>query len=254
MAKPFVETEYKHLKTGVLSGVIMTFVTLPFDRAIYFSSKNNIGVFNKNNYINPFNGLVQSIGGKILNYGFYFCMYEDLKLHNNMLISSFLTGAVSAIFNHPLSLMKSATWNESSKSLYVMGSTMIKKHSVAVLYRGIKYSILRDSLFSVLFFCLNDKYNQDKNLLKSSLIGTLACSITSPINYYRNAMFFNFNDKPTFITITSNLKQECNSINGLFNKIKYISFNKFVVGFSPIKVGTTISFSRLIYDYIYLHI
>jgi len=125
---------------------------------------------------------------------------------------------------------------------------MYIKYGILSFFRGIHYTFIRDALFSTIFFKLSEKYNKKKSLFNDTIYASLATIISSPINYYRSAMYFNFNDNPTFYHITEELLNDIKKNKD--KKIYYLLHNKFNIGFGTLRVGIGIAVSKKIYEII----
>lgn len=138
-------------------------------------------------------------------------------------------------------------WNNNTKTgIITHAKNIYDNHGSGTFFRGIHHTFLRDSLFSLVFFLLSEKYNKQKSLLNDCLFASCATIISSPVNYYRSRMYFDFNHCPKFAYITNELIEEIKKTKG--NKIYYLLHNKFNVGFGTLRVGMGIALSKKIYE------
>lgn len=227
-----MEQTYKELLAGLLTGISNTIIFNPYDKALYMQVKNNTTFFNKNNWIQPYTGISQSLIHRTISYGLYFPIYDFYKRNTTftnykIILDSVLTGCTTSILINPINIIKYNKWNNIST-----------KYNLFILTKGIKYTILRDSIFTLNYNYLNQKYNKNKNILLDIILGCISTLCVSPINYCRNIVFSS-QQKIYLKNIINNIRYE---------KISDIIFNKFNIGYGTIRIGLGISISKFMYE------
>jgi hypothetical protein len=240
----------KKFTCGFATGCISTILFNPMDRVLYLMVKDKKSFFDISVWKNPYLGVSQALYSRIIGYGLYFPFFEFYKNKTKSTFQSgILTGLTTTIFNHPMNVIKMYNWNNNDKkSIRILANKIYVKYGILSFFRGIHYTFIRDAIFSTIFFKLSEKYNKQKSLLNDTIYASIATIISSPINYYRSAMYFNFNDNPKFIHITRELIDEIDKIKN--GKIYYLAHNKLNIGFGTIRVGVGIAVSRYIYEFI----
>ena len=109
---------YYSFLCGLLAGVAQAAMFNPYDRALYLSIKEKRAFLLYTNWSSPYNGFLQSIGGRAISGGLYFPV-EHMFLHalldcDNKAMRNFIAGtsagAVNAILLNPLTAVKYKTW------------------------------------------------------------------------------------------------------------------------------------------------
>jgi hypothetical protein len=242
---------FKKFTDGFITGCISTVLFNPMDRALYLMVKDRKSFFDITVWKHPYLGVTQALYSRIIGYGLYFPFFEFYKNKTESTFKSgILTGLTTTIFNHPMNVIKMYNWNNQNpkNSIITLANKIYIKYGMLSFFRGIHYTFTRDALFSTIFFKLSEKYNKKKSLFNDTIYASLATVLSSPINYYRSAMYFNFNDNPTFYNITEELLNDIKKNKD--KKIYYLLHNKFNIGFGTLRVGVGIAVSKKIYEII----
>jgi len=227
-----MDQPYKNIFAGIITGITNTIIFNPYDKALYLQVKNNTKFFDKKNWINPYSGISQSLIHRTISYGLYFPIYDFYKKNttftNYKIISdSILTGCTTSILINPINVIKYNKWNN-----------IEIKYNLIYLTKGIKYTILRDVIFTLNYNCLNQKYNKNKNIIVDIILGCISTLCVSPINYCRNIVFSS-PQKVYFKNIINNIR---------YDNLTNIILNKFNIGYGTIRVGLGMSISKLLYE------
>lgn len=239
----------KKFTYGITTGCISTVLFNPIDRVLYLMVKNKKSFFDINVWKNPYLGVSQALYSRVIGYGLYFPFFEFYKSKTKSTFQSgILTGLTTTIFNHPMNVIKMYNWNNNDNkiSIRLLANKIYIKYGILSFFRGMHYTFIRDALFSTIFFKLSEKYNKQKSLLNDTIYASIATIISSPINYCRSAMYFNFNDNPKFKHIAQELIDDVKKIKN--RKIYYLLHNKLNIGFGTMRVGIGIAVSKYIYD------
>lgn len=247
---------YRSIVNGIITGCASTIIFNPIDRALYLMVKDGIPIYSKQAWKSPYSGVHQALYSRIVGYGLYFPIYDlyEKKSQTHMqAYASVLTGITTTLFNHPINVIKMNNWNNSitSTSLVSLARNLKQKYGLSIFLFGIQYTLLRDISFSFVFFKLsNDKYFSNNRVANDFISSLVATIIASPINYYRNALFFSFQEKKTFKTLTKELVADIRTNQTFISKVYYIVHNKLNVGFGTLRVGAGMAFAKYIYEYL----
>lgn len=239
------------LMSGVSTGIISTFIFNPFDKALYLMVRDNKSIFNKEIWKNPYHGVTQALLSRTLGYGVYFSIYdicrENLSMKN--VLAGSVTGASMALVCNPINVVKMYNWNSNtSKGLIKMALEMKKKYGMQKFSYGLKYTISRDLIYSNIFYILNDGYNKEKSFVKTMGIGCCATALSSPLNYCRNRLYYDFSKYISMKEIIQELHSDMYT-KTISNKISYLINNKFCIGWGTLRVGFGMAVSKKIYDF-----
>ena len=144
--------------SGIATGSLNSVLFNPYDKALYNMMKNQTKFFNVNNWKNPYYGVRQALGHRIISYGLYF-PFVDLyntylpkmnnTRHKSILVSS-LTGTTTAILLNPINVIKTQNWNQNtSHGLFRLGKQIYVKHGASAFMRSIKYSFTKKILINI---------------------------------------------------------------------------------------------------------
>lgn len=246
------------LFNGIITGCISTVLFNPVDRALYLTVKNNTPIYHKSCWKNPYSGMHQALYSRIIGYGLYYPINDLFKniYPNNLFASSLCTGFTTTLLNHPINIIKMSNWNNNliSSGLFSLGCQLKNKYGLPIFIKGLQYTLARDVIFSCLFFnFLKTKQFSENNFVNGTTGAMIAAIITSPINYYRNATFFDLSQTKNFTIITKELYLEIHGKqqnSSSLKKIYHLFHNKFNVGYGTLRVSIGMSFSKLLYDYL----
>jgi hypothetical protein len=253
---------------GIGTGLIQTFIFNPVDRALYLHIKDNTSFLAKSNWINPYHGVFNALGNRVIQYGFYYNIvdyYSDaIKAHHwlpeqfHSIGAGVATGITTAVLLNPVSCVKYHAWGTDHKLSYV-ARDMYKTSGVISFTRGLGTTAIRDSAFSSMY--LLGKRSVESNCTDPTLrffgnifISCVATVITSPINYIRNIKYASgyVRSNPSYDHIMTLLLKDqvpYSSNSGALPVIKYY-FRKFAIGWGTLRVGVGIACGQSVYDYL----
>jgi len=246
----------KKIATGLITGIASTIVFNPMDKALYQMTKDQTSIFNPNIWKNPYQGVSQALFGRIMGYGFFFTV-NDVYNQNfgfGQITSSVLTGMTIPIFTNPLNVIKMNNWNhivsktEKCPKLLDLAIEIKKKYGYGEFYKGMIYTVSRDVLFSSAFYYLSNNYNKKKSFLNDALFGSVATIIVSPVNYFRNRLYFDFDKKITLKYMVKETMAETKQKQTVAKQISFLLFSKFNIGYGSLRVGLGMAMSKKLYD------
>lgn len=253
------KNQSKNFFAGIFAGATNSILFNPYDKALYNMMKRGTHFYDRSNWKNPYHGVTQALGHRIISYGLYFPLtdlYKDnLSFIKNesykSLTTSTLTGTTTAILLNPINVVKTHNWNQdTSIGLFKLGKQIYTNHGTLAFTRSLYYTILRDITFGTIYSQCNMKYNPNKRIAEDILFAGLATSLSSPINYIRHQILFAPLDQkaPTFTLIKNDLIKEVNEQKN--NKAKYIITKKFCIGWGTLRVALGMGVSRQCYEFI----
>ena len=153
------------LACGLGAGVVQAGLLNPFDRALYLSVKEKRPFLHRENFTRPYQGFLQSVGGRAVSGGLFFplesifqSIYDrpDSGGHGdggNAALTNFLVGSaagsVNAIILNPLSAIKYRMWGKEEKERGMMQEArhMWRRGGATPFFHGFIPTILRDVVF-----------------------------------------------------------------------------------------------------------
>lgn len=189
---------------GISTGLIQTFLFNPIDRALYLHIKDNTNFLAKTNWVNPYHGVFNALGNRVIQYGFYYNIvdwylqllkreYPKLGSAPSRIITGVATGVTTAVLLNPISCVKYHAWG-TDLDLRVVARDMYKEAGMRSFARGLGTTAMRDSVFSVLYLLgkrYSDALSTDNKMrfVTNSLVSCVATIATAPINYVRNMKY-----------------------------------------------------------------
>jgi hypothetical protein len=249
---------------GTLTGLIQTFIFNPIDRALYLHIKDHTNFLARSNWINPYHGVFNALGNRVIQYGFYYNIvdfYLEIAMDVDFLGSTskrvaagIATGMTTAVLLNPVSCVKYHSWGTEHKLSYV-ARDMFRRAGLHSFTRGLGSTAVRDSSFSTIYLTCK-RYidaafdDQGRRFLGNLIVSCFATIITSPINYVRNMKYAAGYEQsnPSFMSIFSKLVQDQRaSHKGFINSTRYY-FNRFAIGWGTVRVGLGVATGQHIYD------
>lgn len=247
----------KRLYVGLINGVIQTTLFNPIDRTLYLMVKHKRSFFNSKNWKNPYQGLENALLQRTISYGLYFPFYDYFnKLFNNdIMMSGLAVGITTAFLTNPISSVKYHHWGKKDNELLKYAISMYRDKGMKPFLKGIMPLAMRDSIFSIFYATLSNKFRPKvKGTTKDFIVDT-GCAMASttfsaPFNYFRNRMFMDGHHKHhTAKEIITEFINHLKDEKSLVRKILFVQ-NRFVIGFGTLRVGLGMALSRKTYDFL----
>jgi hypothetical protein len=211
----------KLLYCGFLSGLLQAGIFNPWDRALYLSVMNNRPFLNHLNFVNPWNGVFQTIFQRGISAGLYFpleeifsqYLSEAFKDKSNtqpflVLGAGFLAGAGNGLVMNPISSIKYHYWGVSEvyvknggikENFSSVAVDMMRRGGIRTFFVGVWATIARDVVFGSSFAYFrhelpkaftapssSSKEEATKSFSTDLAAGLIATFLSSPLNYVRN--------------------------------------------------------------------
>jgi hypothetical protein len=213
---------------GLLAGAAQAGVFNPWDRALYLSVKNQSRFLSYENFERPYQGFLQSIGGRALSAGLYFPLeqtfmqlvpkgegVQHVAIYN--FVAGTAAGAANALILNPLSAIKYKTWGrEVNQGMFFEAAGMLRKGGVRPFFNGMAPTVLRDVVFGGFYtflrleaqpaFGLAPEHQWMANV-GAAAVATVA---SGPFNLARNVQYATHSEQraPTIAQVLANLVQE----------------------------------------------
>jgi hypothetical protein len=249
---------FKTYSDGILTGLLSTFLFNPVDRALFLMVRDKKPIWDRSLWRKPYSGVSKALYGRIVGYGIFFSLYEKYtnfyqkRTIHPLLLASLSTGLTSVALTHNFNVIKMYQWSH-QKTGGVIKTTrvMAKEYGYGVFLRGFPQTCLRDSIFCVTLFSLSKLWNPEKNFIKNIAIASFATALSSPVNYLRNRLFFDFNEYPIPLTkIWQELAEGVGSQQRFMQKFSYIMHDRLNIGWGTLRVGLGIAVAQKIYDHL----
>lgn len=228
-----------YLIAGLGAGLVHAILYNPYDRALYLSIKNSTSFLNKSNWIQPFQGLNQSIFHRTLGSGLYFSVQSAIgKFTNNSLYIGLIGGIINALTLNPIAVIKYNCWGnykltfgQSTKNLYSNGG-------FKVFSKGMSSTMIRDIIFCSVYEKMRNK--KSKNIfdeLHNLSVGIAATVFASPFNYVRNIKY----STPPNVKCKNDIKILCELISNR-------NFRDLRLGWGTFRCGLGMVTGQLLYN------
>lgn len=241
---------------GTVTGVVSTYVFNPFDRALYLAMRDRTRFLDPRNWARPYQGVTTALYSRTLGYGIYFSLYDSLRQNMGLstLKASVVTGCVIPLANHPINVVKMYNWNrDTSEGLVPLAKEMHRKYGPRIFALGLQYTMVRDVAFTTLFYGLTERFNRKKSFTRDVVLASTATALSSPLNYFRNSLYFSFNQHGrtghvTFGEIFRDLQRDVMGRGTTGDKVRYLFQDRFCVGWGTLRVGVGMALSKKIYE------
>ena len=190
--------------SGLFTGLIQSVVFNPVDKALYLHVINHTKLFNRANWIHPYQGISNSLINRCISYGYYYTFidifnkFSEENVSNKKIrpfVTGALTGITTAVLINPLNTVKYYSWNDQNRKLSRVAWNMYKEQGVRSFYRGLLSTIKRDVSFTTTYTITHPiikNYFGETNYLSFLIeIGVVTCGtiISAPFNYVRNQKY-----------------------------------------------------------------
>jgi len=200
-----------HAKTmflaGLMSGVTTSVLLNPWDRALYLSFKEKRPFLRRENFHNPFCGVMGATVSKIVSQGMYFPLFDlfhgQYYTEDRPGLSKFLAGnsagVINALLTSPISAIKYRMWGRPCQegSAYLSTAQMMwHQGGIHPFLRGMYSTVVRDTVWGGTYAALLHLFQTDDakfSLLlsfgTSTVAAMVATVVSAPFNYARNRCF-----------------------------------------------------------------
>lgn len=261
------------LSAGFVSGMTVTGLLNPYDRALFLSVRAKRPFLSASNWTTPFHGVYQTLVSKTLSTGMYFPLEEfgrsaahQLGLEDGRAASSILAGnfagAVNALVLSPLAAVKYMSWGERKGSVVAAATATYERGGLPAFFVGFHATVCRDMTFGAFFALLRSKvrrvlyHSADCEtplgcFVADAIASGCAAIASSPFNYARQRQFaYHANDHimvpSIFESLTYFMKQLAKR-DTLFRRLKYAQ-TRLMIGWGTLRVAAGMGLSALIYD------
>lgn len=268
----------KALACGLGAGVVQAGLLNPFDRALYLSVKERRAFLHAENFTRPYQGFLQSVGGRALSGGLFFPLESIFQsIYNrsgggnirsgryrddNVALTNFLVGSaagsVNAIILNPLSAIKYRMWGkeEKERGMIQEAKYMWQRGGASPFFHGLVPTFWRDvvfgSTYTFLRFQLKDsEYTGGEQAQWASNMGAaaLATVISGPFNLARNVQFATGSTeaRPSISDVIINLFAKAAEKESMLEQLKYLQ-NRLRVGWGTFRVAAGMALGQQVYD------
>jgi len=209
---------------GLSAGILQAGLFNPFDRALYLSITNEVPFLRHENFRNPYNGFLQSVGHRALSSGLYyplenfFCCsilplsrsHRDGDEHNNTgspgiiylhpgvanFLAGTFAGAANALIVNPVTAIKYKSWGRDvNRGMLTEAMEMFRKGGLRPFRNGLISTVLRDLCFGGTYTFLRlelqflFQLRPEQQWIANMTAAALATVVSAPFNLVRNVQY-----------------------------------------------------------------
>lgn len=188
--------------SGITTGALMS----PWDKALYLAMSHHRPIFNKANWLHPFQGTGQLIFQRSFQGGIYYFFQGELndyliphlKTHfalsavsSDALVGS-IAGCMNGAVTHPLTVLRYTRWGNGSHAGFLGTAKVLRyEYGYSVFARSIGLTVTRDILFGGIYEVIRgylgrDSKNAYVHFISNAGAAGVATLFTAPFNFVRN--------------------------------------------------------------------
>ena len=258
---------------GITAGILQAGLFNPFDRALYLSITNEVPFLRAENFRNPYNGFLQSLGHRALSSGLYyplenfFCSlllssHSDpgttIQLHPAFanFLAGTLAGSTNALIVNPITAIKYKSWSrEVNQGMMKEAMEMFRKGGFRPFGNGLLPTVLRDLCFggTYTFLRLELQYllqlTPEQQWAANMASAAMATVVSAPFNLVRNVQYATRSrEKADSISkILHDFVKDAKSHKTAWQRARYIQ-NRLRIGWGTVRVAIGMAFGHLVYD------
>lgn len=271
---------------GITAGILQAGLFNPFDRALYLSITNEVPFLRAENFRNPYNGFMQSVGHRALSSGLYyplehfFCelllsSHADSGEYNNHhqqqpattsyiqlhpafanFLAGTLAGSTNALIVNPITAIKYKSWSrEVNQGMLKESMEMFRKGGLRPFGNGLVPTVLRDLCFggTYTFLRLELQYllqlTPEQQWAANMASAAMATVVSAPFNLVRNVQYATRSrEKADSISkILKDFVKEAQNHETAWQRARYIQ-NRLRIGWGTVRVAVGMAFGHFMYD------
>lgn len=258
---------------GIVAGIAQAGLFNPYDRALYLSVKHKRPFLSSVNFQSPYQGFLQSVGGRALSGGLYYplehffieCVDDNEKNNDGgtqqstatMFFAGTAAGAMNAMLLNPLSALKYKTWGRDvSRGLICEAKSMLRKGGARPFFNGLFPTLMRDVAFGGCYTYLRHAWRtpssspqQKQPYIVNVLAAAVATVASGPFNLARNVQYATRSRKvaPTTLQVLVKLVRDVSCKETVMEKFHHVQ-NRLRIGWGTARVAVGMAFGQLLYD------
>jgi len=268
---------------GITAGILQAGLFNPFDRALYLSITNEVPFLRAENFKNPYNGFMQSVGHRALSSGLYyplehfFCelllsSHSDSGDYNNQqqpatshiqlhpafanFLAGTLAGSTNALIVNPITAIKYKSWSrEVNQGMLKESMEMFRKGGLRPFGNGLVPTVLRDLCFggTYTFLRLELQYlfqlTPEQQWAANMASAAMATVVSAPFNLVRNVQYATRSrEKADSVSnILRDFVKDANKHETAWQRARYIQ-NRLRIGWGTVRVAVGMAFGHFMYD------
>lgn len=252
------------LASGVMTGILNAAIFNPLDKALYRSSIYCRPLFCHANFVNPWQGIGQSVSAKCLSDGCYFFLQSQVAffLHHEACQipmtdwqerfgTGLIAGSMRGLVINWSYAIRHYTWSHEGSTFYSSVSHMWQGGNWQPFIRGTRAMVTRDAVFGIVYEIARQGKDQDgkpAGLARNIAAGSLAAIVSSPFNFWRSMEHaLPVNEKSTgMVAILSDLKRDVLQQAKTIDKAKILK-RRLLIGPGSLRVGMGIALGQLFF-------
>lgn len=263
-SKQHINAASNKIVCGLAAGVIQAAAFNPYDRALYLSVKNRGPFLRLENFRNPYQGFLQSIGGRALSGGIYFpleAIAKDIIVGDTATVTrNFCAGTVAGLINavilNPISAIKYKTWGRDvNRGLVREAVSMYGKGGLRPFLNGLFPTIIRDMVFGGIYTVLRYEapgflgISTDYQYIVNMTSAAIATIVSGPFNLARNIQYAvkSREKRPGIAHVLQTLASEAKETPTPFTAVKHLQ-QRLRFGWGTARVAVGMAFANMVYD------
>lgn len=260
--RPMVSEKTSFL-CGLAAGVIQAGLFNPFDRALYLSVKHHRPFLTPANFVSPYQGFAQSVGGRALSGGLFYPLEHWFLARlpaQSGPWANFLAGTgagtINALILNPMTAIKYKTWSRKEPtSMLRVAIDMYRKGGIRPFFNGLWPTLCRDVVFggSYTYIRLELQYrlelSPEQRWIANVVAAALATIFSGPFNLARNVQYATKSRhiRPSIIEVFQTLANEVDRQRSLYHKFQHVQ-NRLRIGWGTARVAVGMAFGQYLYE------
>ena len=265
------------LGAGFASGMVVTALLNPYDRALFLSVRGKRPFLVCENWTTPFQGVGQTLVSRSLSTGLFFPLEElgrsqavsilglDERGAATDVAAGNFAGLVNAFLLSPFAAVKYMAWGRAGSKQQTISKAAIatwRRGGLAAFFTGFGATVARDVTFGALFSFLRRRlrlffyghkaaYEEHKTCFcADAAAASLAAVASGPFNYARNRQFAHHSKNkspPSVIASLLYFRHALHQRDTLYAKARYAQ-TRLMIGWGTLRVAAGMGLSSLCYN------
>ena len=252
------------LACGLVAGALSAGMFNPIDRALYLSVKERRAFLLADNFRRPYQGFLQTVGGRTVQGGAFFplehmckgAMSDSVSPVAANFAAGSMAGAVSAVALNPMSAIKYRTWGRDdalTRGLLSEARDMFRRGGFRPFFNGMLPTVIRDVIFGGTYTVLRRQAHEhlpsEMHWVGNMCAAGVATIISGPLNLARNMQFAAgpSETRQSIVQVLMSLKNEIAAERGPLKKLSHVQ-GRLRVGWGTARVAVGMAFGNHVYD------
>ena len=259
------EKHKNSLFSSLVCGTFQAVCFNPFDRALYLRAHHQTSIFDKKISMNPYQGFMNVAVYRILSGSLYFFLQDEIR--NNLIYCSnnfpthpifynfsvgFIAGSINGIVLNQFQIIKYQMWTHNSGNFFSVAKNMYHRGKIGIFFKGIKATILRDSIFGLSYEILRmshitKKYDANVQFLCNMCAAMAAATASSFHNYCRSRIYAVPINEPTISKMFMAMYIRARKKKSISKKMSFLN-SRLNIGLGTFRVGIGMASAQFIFN------